>query len=141
LLAEAKRQNMDFQPVVGLEDPAAAIKSMNESGADSPYITSFVAAAKQHGWKGLNLDWEGRNTTSTREDFLEFMTLGNQFADALAQHGMVFSMDVQWVTQWTGLKPMAMSELTALLGASRAKLIPMDTYVNSRCFLLTRIAF
>ena len=138
MLAEAKRQNMDFQPVVGLEDPEAAMKSMNESGADSKYITSFVAAAKQHGWKGFNLDWEGRNTTSTRKDFLDFMTLMNQFADALAQHGMVFSTDVQWVTQWTHLNPTDLSELTALLGASRAKLIPMDTYVNSRCFLLAR---
>ena len=65
MLAEAKRQNMDFQPVVHLMDPAAAIKSMAESGANSKYITTFAAAAKKNGWKGLNLDWEGSNTTST----------------------------------------------------------------------------
>lgn len=128
MLAEAKRQNMDFQPVITLEDPQAAIRSMNESGSESKYITSFVAAAKQHGWKGFNLDWEGSNTTSTRKDFFEFMTLMNQFADALAQHGMVFSTDTQWVTHWTHLNPTDMSELTALLGASRAKIVPMDTY-------------
>ena len=136
MLAEAKRQNMDFQPVVGLEDWQAAMKSMNESGGGSKYITSFVAAAKQHGWKGLNLDWEGGNTTSTRKKFLDFMTLMNQFADALAQHGMVFSTDVQWVTEWTHLRPEDMSELTALLGASRSKLVTMDTYV-----LLTAVAW
>ena len=129
MLAEVKRQNMDFQPVVGLEDPEAAMKSMNESGADSKYITSFVAAAKQHGWKGFNLDWEGRNTTSTRKDFLDFMTLMNQFADAFAKHGMVFSSDIQWPTQWCK-SSRDMSELTALLGATRAKLVPMDTCVD-----------
>jgi len=134
MLAEAKRQNMDFQPVVGLEDWQAAMKSMNESGGGSKYITSFVAAAKQHGWKGLNLDWEGGNTTSTRKKFLDFMTLMNQFADALAQHGMVFSTDVQWPTQWCKSSE-DMSELTALLGASRSKLVPMDTCVD---FLLAR---
>ena len=128
VLAEAKRQNMDFQPVVHLMDPEAAIRSMNESGVNSKYITSFVAAAKQNGWKGLNLDWEGSTTTSTREDFFAFMTLMNAFADAFAQHGIVFSTDVQWVTQWTHLNPTDMSELTALLAASRAKTIPMDTY-------------
>ena len=46
--------------------PTAAIRSMNESGADSQYITSFVAAAAQHGWTGLNVDWEGKNTSGTR---------------------------------------------------------------------------
>lgn len=128
VLAEAKRQSMDFQPVVHLMDPQAAIRSMNESGANSKYITSFVAAAKQHGWKGLNLDWEGSDTTGTREDFFAFMTLMNAFADGFAEHGLVFSTDVQWVTQWTHLNPTDMSELTALLAASRAKLVPMDTY-------------
>ena len=128
VLAEAKRQSMDFQPVVHLMDPQAAIRSMNESGASSKYITSFVAAAKQHGWKGLNLDWEGSDTTGTREDFFAFMTLMNAFADGFAEHGLVFSTDVQWVTQWTHLNPTDMSELTALLAASRAKLVPMDTY-------------
>ena len=34
-------------------DPAAAIKSMAEHGSSSKYITTFVAAAKLHGWKGL----------------------------------------------------------------------------------------
>ena len=117
VVAEAKRQDMDFQPVVHLMDPEAAIRSMNASGANSKYITSFVAAAKQHGWKGLNLDWEGSNTTSTRTDFLAFMTLMNAFADGFAEHGLVFSTDVQWVTQWTHLNPTAMSELTALLAS------------------------
>jgi hypothetical protein len=31
----------------------------------APYIAAFAAAAKQHGWKGFNLDWEGSNTTSS----------------------------------------------------------------------------
>ena len=52
-----------------------------------------------------------------------------QFADAFAEHGLVFSTDIQWVTQWVhNLNPTGMSELAALLAASRAKLIPMDTY-------------
>ena len=130
LLAEVKRQNMDFQPVIGLEDQQAAIKSMNESGAGSKYITSFVAAAKQHGWKGLNLDWEGGNTTSTRADFFGFMTLMNQLADAFAAHGLAFSTDIQWPTQWCKSSEDRL-ELTALLGSTRAKLVPMDTYYGS----------
>ena len=53
----------------------------------------------------------------------------NRFVDAFAQHGLVFSTDIQWVTQWVhDLNPTGMSELSALLAASRAKLIPMDTY-------------
>ena len=45
MLAEARRQNMDFQPVVGLEDWQAAMRSLNKSGAGSKYITRPVPPA------------------------------------------------------------------------------------------------
>ena len=54
--------------------------------------------------------WVGATWTTRR-----IATLMNQFADAVAQHGIVFSTDVQWVTQWTHLNSTDRSELTALL--------------------------
>ena len=124
MLAEAKRQQIDFQPVITLEDPFAA---MNNT---APYIASFAAMAKKEGWKGFNLDWEGKNTTSTKELFLNFCQLMNDFADGLEKHGLTFSTDVQWVTQWTK-GPEDMTELTALLSSGHAKWITMDTYYYS----------
>ena len=120
VLAECKRQGMDFQPVIGLDDWQSA------EANSAPYIEAFAAAAKQHGWKGFNLDWEGSNTTSTVPLWRNFCELMNEFADGLAAHGLAFSTDIQWVTQAYGSKPSA--ELTALLGAGRARWITMDTY-------------
>ena len=133
LFAELKRQQMEFQPVIGLDDPYAAMKNM------TPYVESFAAAAKQHGWAGFNLDWEGANTTGTEQAFVNFVQLNNAFADGLAAHGLRYSTDVQWVTEWTGGKPTA--ELDALLGAGRAKWITMDTYYYSTGRVLDALDF
>ena len=131
VLAECKRQKMDFQPVMGLDDWKAA------EANSAPYIASFAAAAKQHGWKGFNLDWEGGNTTSDIPHWHAFCKLMDEFADGLAQHGLEFSTDVQWVTQAYGSKPSA--ELTALLGAGRARWITMDTYCVCSISLFARL--
>jgi hypothetical protein len=169
VLAECERQGMDFQPVIGLDDWQAA------EANSAPYIEAFAAAAKEHGWKGFNLDWEGGNTTSTLPLWHNFCKLMDEFADVrkrhslfvhspdqtavyvttenktsfvlmqgLADHGLVFSTDIQWVTQAYG-KPT--TELTALLGASRAKWITMDTYyygtnrvIDALDFYATRVS-
>jgi hypothetical protein len=104
--------------VIGLDDWQAASKN------PAPYVASLVEMAKKEGWTGFNLDWEGKNTTSTKALFLNFCGLMNAFADGLAKHGLVFSTDIQWVTQWSGGPS---TELDSLLGAGRAKWITMDT--------------
>jgi hypothetical protein len=123
LFAEVKRQKMEFQPVISMDDPWAAMAN------SAPYIKSFAAVAKAEGWTGFNLDWEGTNTTGNRTNFLNFCKLMNDFADGLHVHGLEFSTDVQYVTQPYGSKPD--TELDALLGAGRAKWITMDTYYYS----------
>lgn len=132
MLAEAARQGIEFQPVIGLDDWQAASKN------PAPYVASFVAMAKKEGWAGFNLDWEGANTTSTRALFLNFCGLMNAFADGLAEHGLVFSTDIQWVTQWSGGPS---TELDALLGAGRAKWITMDTYYYSTARVIDALDF
>ena len=120
VLAEIQRQDMDFQPVIALDDWQAA------QANSAPYVESFAIAAKQYGWKGFNLDWEGKNTTGDLPHWHSFCKLMNELADGLAEHGLEFSTDIQWVTEAYGSKPS--SELTALLGSGRARWITMDTY-------------
>ena len=80
---------MEFQPVIGVDDPYAAMKNV------TPYVESFAAAAKQHGWAGLNLDREGVNTAGTEQAFVNscvnFVRLNNASADGLAAHGLRYS--------------------------------------------------
>ena len=120
LFAEVRRQNMEFHPVLRLDDPYATAAN------PQPFIDSFVARAKVEGWTGFNMDWEGHNTTGTLEYFLRFMKLNNAFADGLAAHGLQFTTDVQSVTQPWGYTPDA--TLDGILGGTRAKLVQMDTY-------------
>ena len=120
LFAEVRRQNMEFHPVLRLDDPYATAAN------PQPFIDSFVARAKVEGWTGFNMDWEGHNTTGTLDYFLRFMKLNNAFADGLAAHGLQFTTDVQSVTQPWGYHPDA--TLDAILGGTRAKLVQMDTY-------------
>jgi len=133
LFAEMKRQKIAFQPVMGLDDPFAAMVNV------TPYVESFAAAAKVNGWTGFNLDWEGHNTTGNRSLFLNFCSLMNAFADGLHAHGLEFSTDVQWVTQPYGNKPS--TELDALLGAGRATWVTMDTYAYSTGVFLDGLDF
>ena len=77
------------------------------------------------------------NTTSDIPHWHAFCKLMDEFADGLAQHGLEFSTDVQWVTQAYGSKPSA--ELTALLGAGRARWITMDTYCVCSISLFARL--
>ena len=120
LFAEVRRQNMEFHPVLRLDDPYATAAN------PQPFIDSFVARAKVEGWTGFNMDWEGHNTTGTLDYFLRFMKLNNAFADGLAAHGLQFTTDVQSVTQPWGYHPDA--QLDAILGGTRAKLVQMDSY-------------
>jgi hypothetical protein len=133
LFAEVKRQKMEFQPVISLDDPQAAMTNT------TAYVEAFAAVAKKEGWAGFNLDWEGPGTTGNRSNFLNFCALMNEFADGLHAHGLSFSTDVQWVTQPYGSKPN--SELDALLGAGRAKWITMDTYYYSTARVLDALDF
>ena len=75
--------------MIGLDDWQAASEN------PAPYVASVVQMAKTEGWTGFNLDWEGKNTTSTKALFLNFCGLMNAFADGLAEHGLVFSTDIQ----------------------------------------------
>lgn len=133
LFAEVRRQQLEFQPVISLEDPQAAMRNA------TPYVDAFVAIAKSEGWSGFNLDWEGPDVTGNHTDWLNFCGLMDAFADGLHAHGLRFSTDVQWVTQPYGSKPSA--ELDALLGAGRAKWITMDTYYYSTGRVLDALDF
>ena len=133
LFAEVRRQNMEFHPVLRLDDPYATAAN------PQPFIDSFVARAKVEGWTGFNLDWEGHNTTGTLDYFLRFMKLNNAFADGLAAHGLQFTTDVQSVTQPWGYTPDA--TLDAILGGTRAKLVQMDSSTTAAAACSTPSTF
>ena len=69
LFAEVRRQGMEFQPVMYLDDPIAA------ATAPAPYVEAFAARAAAEGWPGFNLDWEGGATTGNLSNFLRFCGL------------------------------------------------------------------
>jgi hypothetical protein len=71
LFAEVRRQGMEFQPVMYLDDPKAA------ATAPAPYVEAFAARAAAEGWPGFNLDWEGGATTGNLSNFLRFCGLMN----------------------------------------------------------------
>eukprot|EP00316_Scyphosphaera_apsteinii_P001270 CAMPEP_0119306500 /NCGR_PEP_ID=MMETSP1333-20130426/7243_1 /TAXON_ID=418940 /ORGANISM="Scyphosphaera apsteinii, Strain RCC1455" /LENGTH=307 /DNA_ID=CAMNT_0007309817 /DNA_START=25 /DNA_END=945 /DNA_ORIENTATION=+ len=134
LYAEARRQGMELQPVVTLDDPVAAAANPD------PYIESFAAAAKLAGWSGLNIDWEGSpDPEGNLSNIIVYFRFMNAFADGLHRHGLRFSSDVQGVTHPWNYTPNA--QLDAILGGSRATLVAMDTYYYSTGRVLDALDF